>query len=76
MTVSTHASAQAPLPVFVPPKTRRFSAVSGRDSHRYDVGWVSDRSGKREGDRCQEMSEYLGEDMLTLDDVRMRFVRP
>ena len=42
--VSTQASAQAPLPVFVPPSTRRFVTESGRASHRADVGCVSDRS--------------------------------
>ena len=44
MIVSTQARAQAPLPVFVPPSTRRFVAESGTASHRADVGCVSDRS--------------------------------
>jgi hypothetical protein len=44
--VSTQASAQAPLPIFVPPSTRRFVAESGTASHRADVGCVSDRSAR------------------------------
>jgi hypothetical protein len=48
MIVSTQASAQAPLPVFVPPSTRRFVAESGTASHRADVGCVSDRSVDRD----------------------------
>jgi hypothetical protein len=55
ITVSTHASARASLPVSKPPRTHRFSAVSGRASQRYNVGCVSDRSGKRVGERCQEI---------------------
>ena len=44
MIVSTQARAQAPLPDFVPPSTRRFVMESGTTSHRADVGCVSDRS--------------------------------
>lgn len=44
MIVSTQARAQAPLPDFVPPSTRRFVIESGTASHRADVGCVSDRS--------------------------------
>ena len=44
MMVSTQARAQAPLPDFVPPSTRRFVVESGTASHRADEGCVSDRS--------------------------------